>query len=102
MLLILKRCKIFAFLLILIIEIIGILRKWVDKVENNKLIIETTRESYSINSVNSITIGELIKVLEYYGEYNGLDAEVVLSFDNGYTYGGIHERDIRQQENGEE
>ena len=70
--------------------------------ENKKLIIETVRQNYSVNRCNSMTIKELIKELEYYSEYLGEDAEVVLSFDNNYTYGGISSYDIREQEEGEE
>ena len=70
--------------------------------ENKKLIIETVRQNYSVNSCNSMTIKELIKELEYYSEYLGEDTEVILSFDNNYTYGGISSYDIREQEDNEE
>lgn len=53
-----------------------------------KLIIETEREGYSIDQVEkTLTVGELIELLHYYDE----DAPVYLSFDGGYTYGGLRE-----------
>ena len=70
--------------------------------ESKKLIIETVRQNYSANSCNSMTIKELIQELEYYREYLGENAEVVLSFDNNYTYGGISPYDMREQEDDEE
>lgn len=48
--------------------------------------IETAREEYAPQEVrNTMTVGELISFLQDYDE----DMEVVLSFDRGYTYGGI-------------
>lgn len=69
--------------------------------ENKKLIIETVRQTDSPNKCNSITIKELIQELEYYKEYLGENAEVVLSFDNNYTYGGISSYDMREQDDNE-
>ena len=70
--------------------------------ENKKLIIETVRQTYSPNKCNSMTIKELIRELEYYREYLGENAKVVLSFDNNYTYGGIYSYNMREQEDNEE
>lgn len=54
-----------------------------------KLILTTCREGYSTDQVRTtMTVGELIAFLEDYDE----DTPVFLSFDNGYTYGGITER----------
>lgn len=53
-----------------------------------KLTYSTFREGYGIDQVRrTMTVGELIAFLEDYDE----DTPVYLSFDNGYTYGGITE-----------
>lgn len=53
-----------------------------------KLIYNTFREGYGIDQIHrTMTVGELIAFLENYDE----DTPVYLSFDNGYTYGGITE-----------
>lgn len=50
------------------------------------LIYETAREGYSPDQIRkTMTVGELISCLEQFSE----DKLVYLSFDNGYTYGGI-------------
>lgn len=52
------------------------------------LICSTFREGYGPDQVRrTMTVGELIAFLEDYDE----DTPVYLSFDNGYTYGGISE-----------
>ena len=52
------------------------------------LIYSTFREGYGLDQVRkTMTVGELIAFLEDYDE----DTPVYLSFDNGYTYGGITE-----------
>ncbi len=62
-----------------------------------KLLIQTLREGYGIDQIRrTMTVGELIEFLGNYDE----DAPVYLSFDNGYTYGGITED--RFEENYEE
>jgi len=54
----------------------------------NKLTYKTVREGYAIDQiVRTMTAGQLISMLEDYDE----DTPVYLSFDNGYTYGGIVE-----------
>lgn len=53
-----------------------------------KLIYSTFREGYGIDQIHhTMTVGELMAFLENYDE----DTPVYLSFDNGYTYGGITE-----------
>lgn len=59
--------------------------------EKQVIIIQTEREGYSIDQVRrTMTVGEMIAVLEQYDE----DKPLYLSFDNGYTYGGIKEANI--------
>ncbi len=51
-----------------------------------RLTYSTFREGYGTDQVRrTMTVGELIAFLENYDE----DTPVYLSFDNGYTYGGI-------------
>lgn len=53
------------------------------------LILSTTREGYGIDQIHrTMTAGELIEFLSGYDE----ETPIYLSFDNGYTYGGIRER----------
>ena len=53
-----------------------------------KLVYSTFREGYGIDQVcKTMTVGELIAFLEDYDE----STPIYLSFDNGYTYGGITE-----------
>lgn len=53
-----------------------------------KLIYSTFREGYGTNQIRrTMTVGEMIDVLSQYDK----DTPVYLSFDNGYTYGGITE-----------
>lgn len=59
-----------------------------------RIIIDTVREGYGIDQIRStMTVGELISFLSDYNE----DVPVYLSFDNGYTYGGINERSIEAE-----
>ena len=56
-----------------------------------RLIINTMREAYSTEDVRrTMTVGELKGFLEDFDE----DTEIMLSFDNGYTFGGITESRI--------
>lgn len=51
-----------------------------------RLIYSTFREGYGTDQIRkTMTVGELIAFLEDYDE----DTPIYLSFDNGYTYGGI-------------
>lgn len=53
-----------------------------------KLLFQTRREGYGIDQIRrTMTAGELINFFTQYDE----DTPVYLSFDNGYTYGGITE-----------
>ena len=54
--------------------------------------IEAQREAYGISDViaRTMTVRELIEQLEQFDD----DTPVVLSHDNGYTYGGIHYDDF--------
>ncbi len=56
--------------------------------------IEAQREAYSIGGVmrRTMTVRELIEQLEQFDD----DTPVILSHDNGYTYGGIHYYDIEE------
>ena len=62
------------------------------------IIIQAKRQAYGVEDIVSdsrtLTIRELIEELSQYDE----EAKVVLSHDNGYTYGGITERDIEDYE----
>lgn len=51
-----------------------------------RLIINAVREAYG-KDVRTMTVGELREFLEDFDD----DAQVVLSHDNGYTYGGVRE-----------
>ena len=63
----------------------------------NRLVICTLRESYGKDDVRTMSVRDLIDVLSEYDE----DTPVVLSFDSGYTYGGIRYEMI-EEENDEE
>lgn len=59
----------------------------------DKLIYSTFRDGYSIDQVErTMTVRELINFLENYDD----DTPVYLSFDNGYTYGGVNEGRFRE------
>lgn len=50
------------------------------------ILIQTLREGYGVDQVHStLTVGELMRLLSDYSE----DMPIYLSFDSGYTYGGI-------------
>ena len=54
--------------------------------------IEASRTTYSAKDIldRTMTVGELIAMLEEFDE----DTPIIISNDNGYTYGGIHAYDI--------
>lgn len=63
------------------------------------LVYNTFREGYGIDQVRrTMTVGELIEFLQMYDEAT----PVYLSFDNGYTYGGITEIRFEEESNEEE
>jgi len=63
-----------------------------------RLMIDCVHDSYSKEEVNTMSIGELINLLEWYADDNGEDMEVCLSFDNGYTYGGLNDYQIYEDD----
>lgn len=64
-----------------------------------KLIYNTFREGYGIDQIRrTMTIGELISFLS---DFDG-DTPIYLSFDSGYTYGGITENRFGGCETGED
>ena len=55
----------------------------------NVIYITAMREGYAIDQIHrTMTVGELIDCLSEFPE----DAQIYLSHDRGYTYGGITER----------
>lgn len=59
------------------------------------ILINTIREGYQLDQIKrTMTVGELIKILEEYGD----DTPIYLAFDNQYTYGGINENEIEEIE----
>lgn len=63
------------------------------------LIYETFREGYGLDQIRrTMTVGELISFLSDFDE----DTPVYLSFDNGYTYGGVTEGRFEEREEGGE
>lgn len=64
-----------------------------------KLTLNTMREGYGIDQVReTMTVGELMNFLAQYDD----DTPVFLSFDNGYTYGGITEQRFEEDYGTEE
>ena len=65
----------------------------------DKLILNTMREGYAIDQIKrTMTVAELRAFLEDYDD----ETPVYLSFDNGYTYGGINEEKFELEENYDE
>ena len=62
-----------------------------------RLIILAMRESYGKDDLRTMTVRELREALEEFDD----DAEVILSHDSGYTYGGIR-YDLMEEEDGED
>lgn len=58
-------------------------------------VIEAQRDGYSVDQVfrKAMTVGELIAELQQFND----ECPVVISNDNGYTYGPIRHRDIRSE-----
>ena len=63
-----------------------------------RLIILAQRESYGMDDVRTMTVRELREALEEFDD----DAEVILSHDSGYTYGGIRYGMMEEQEDEED
>ena len=62
-----------------------------------RLIILAMRESYGKDDLRTMTVRELREALEEFDD----DAKVILSHDNGYTYGGIR-YDLMEEEDGDD
>ena len=61
----------------------------------NVVYIAAMREGYEIDQIpHTMTVGELIDCLSEFPE----DAQIFLSHDRGYTYGGITEQRIYTSE----
>lgn len=59
-----------------------------------QIIINTSRTGYSPSQVQrTIAVGELRGILDRFED----DAKIYLSFDNGYTYGGITPEDFSEE-----
>lgn len=57
----------------------------------NQVILRVENEEYDKSKVHTMTVDELCNYLQTY--YHG-DQQIVLSFNNGYMYGGIHKDDF--------
>ena len=65
----------------------------------NVIYITAMREGYAIDQIHrTLTVSELIDCLSEFPE----DAQIYLSHDRGYTYGGITEQRIYTPEEDEE
>ena len=62
------------------------------------LLINARREAYGKEDCKTMTVKELINFLSQFNE----DDAVILSHDNGYTYGGIRESDFEEVDDVEE
>lgn len=63
------------------------------------IVFEAARTGYSIDQVERpMTVAELIGILQEYDE----DRLVILSHDNGYTFGSISEYDYREAHENED
>lgn len=61
--------------------------------------LHTSRDAYNKDSVRrTMTVGDLISFLEDFDE----DRKIYLSFDNGYTFGGVTEEQFEMSEDEEE
>lgn len=47
--------------------------------------IKAIREGYDVRDIQAVSVGQLIEDLQAFPQ----DAKIVISFDGGYTYGGI-------------
>ena len=54
--------------------------------------IQVTRDAYGQEDVSTMTVGELISLLRQYDP----NLPVILSHDNGYTYGGLDEYNFEE------
>ena len=54
--------------------------------EKQVVYITAKRDGYALSQVNTITVGELINILERFED----DCPIYLNHDNGFTFGGIN------------
>ena len=59
--------------------------------KQSMVIIETSRDAYGVYDVQTLTVRDLIKELSFYDP----NSPVILSFDKGYTFGGITSKAIK-------
>ena len=59
----------------------------------DRVFIRAKREKYSSEEVRGMTVEQLIRLLERCNP----KATVVLSHDDGYSYGGIQKEDVKQR-----
>lgn len=65
----------------------------------DKLIINTMHEGYGLDQIKStMTVADLKAFLDDYDD----ETPIYLSFDNGYTYGGITEERVELSEGDDE
>lgn len=63
------------------------------------LVLEVVREVYGKEDIiGGMTVGELRRFLKWYDD----DTKIVLSHDNGYTYGAIREENFEEDWEDEE
>ena len=58
------------------------------------LVIDARREAYGKDDIKTITVGELLSILEDMDP----DEKVILSHDRGYTFGGIRPELISEED----
>lgn len=51
----------------------------------NKVLIKTLHEAYATEDVDTVTVAELIRILERFDQ----NAKIMLSYNGGYSYGGL-------------
>lgn len=54
------------------------------------LVFEAPRTRYSMDLDNAMTVGELRELLEDWDD----DTQIIISHDNGYTYGTLEQPEI--------
>lgn len=59
------------------------------------IFIEGNRNGYHPDQCSTMTVRDLISMLEEFADMCGEDAEVFLRNDNGYTYGSVRSWDVQ-------
>lgn len=64
------------------------------------IVFDNRREAYGIEDISgrAMTVRELINRLEEEASYYGDDMKVVISNDNGYTYGAVMKNRIKVED----